>query len=49
MSLVILRVASREVLNDYGSYEWVINNAYERAMNEYTTEAFFSRYLKNLI
>ena len=38
----------REILADYGDYQPVVKNAYERAMSEYTTEAFFHRFLKDL-
>jgi hypothetical protein len=36
------------VLADYDSYKQTIENAYQRAMRDYTTDAFFEKYLKNL-
>ena len=38
----------REILRNYGDYALMIERAYERAVNNYTTEVFFDRYLKNL-
>jgi len=44
-----LRRTIRQILDDYSSYEGIIDNAYERAVNNYTTQAFFERYLRNLV
>jgi len=38
----------REVLENYQSYQHVIENAYQKALKEYTTKVFFEKYLKNL-
>ncbi len=38
----------REILADYDSYLPVIERAYERAVKNYTTKAFFEKYLKSL-
>lgn len=37
-----------EILANYDSYKEVVENAYTRAINEYTTDVFFNKYLKNL-
>jgi glycosyltransferase involved in cell wall biosynthesis len=37
-----------EILANYDAYRSVIENAYSRAINEYTTEKFVEKYLKNL-
>jgi hypothetical protein len=38
----------REILKNYGDYQSMVERAFERAVNNYTTEAFFHKYLKNL-
>lgn len=38
----------RHVLADYDSYKPIIENAYQRAVKEYTTQVFFDRFLKNI-
>ena len=38
----------REVLGDFSKYEKVIENAYNRATENYTIEKFVEKYLKNL-
>ncbi len=38
----------RHVLANYDSYKPIIENAYNRAIKEYTTQAFFDKFLKNL-
>ncbi|MHB8117586.1 MAG: glycosyltransferase [Methanothrix sp.] len=43
-----LKEKLNEILNDYDSYIKITENAYRKAMNEYTTTAFFEKYLKNL-
>ncbi len=37
-----------EILSNYDSYFSVIDRAYNRAVKEYTTEAFFEKYLRNI-
>lgn len=37
-----------EVLANYQKYERIIDNAYQRAMKNYTTKAFVNDYLKNI-
>lgn len=37
-----------KILLDYTSYQTVINNAYKRAVESYTTKSFVYRYLKNI-
>ncbi|HYD35470.1 MAG TPA: glycosyltransferase [Vitreimonas sp.] len=37
------------VLADYPKYQKMIDRAFKRATKEYTTEAFFKKYLKNLV
>lgn len=36
------------ILDNYSKYEKIVNNAYKRAMAEYTTQRFFDKYLKKL-
>lgn len=38
----------RDILAHYGEYEPIIDRAYQRAMRDYTTEAFFNKHLKHL-
>ena len=38
----------KEVLVHYEDYQEIIENAYQKALKEYTTQAFFEKYLKNL-
>lgn len=38
----------REILSDFDSYAPIIERAYERAVREYTTRAFFEKHLKHL-
>ena len=37
-----------EILDNYGDYEQVIENAYNRAVNNYTTKKFVENYLKTI-
>ena len=37
-----------EILTNYGNYEQIIERAYERAVNNYTTEKFVENYLKKI-
>lgn len=37
-----------EILKNYDKYLPIIENAYEKAINNYTTKCFFEKYLKNL-
>jgi hypothetical protein len=37
-----------EILENFGNYEQVIDNAYKRAINNYTTEKFVENYLKTI-
>jgi spore maturation protein CgeB len=37
-----------KVLANYDDYQPIIENAYRRAVKEYTTKAFFEKYLKKL-
>ncbi|PIT96812.1 hypothetical protein COT82_01055 [Candidatus Campbellbacteria bacterium CG10_big_fil_rev_8_21_14_0_10_35_52] len=37
-----------EILANWGKYELIVENAYNRTIKEYTTQAFFEKYLKNL-
>jgi hypothetical protein len=37
-----------EILRNYADYQLVINNAFERANREYTTDAFFHRFLRDM-
>lgn len=41
----------REILADWhtGKYQKIIENAYQKTMREYTTKAFFEKYLRNLV
>lgn len=39
----------KEILNDFEKYEHIIDNAYQRAVNNYTTKAFVNTYLKKII
>ncbi|MEK7607409.1 MAG: glycosyltransferase [Patescibacteria group bacterium] len=41
----------REILADWhtGKYQKLIENAYQKTMREYTTKAFFEKYLKDLV
>jgi hypothetical protein len=34
------------ILSNYGEYQYIINNAYNRAINNYTTEAFVKKHFK---
>lgn len=43
-----LKTKITEILDNYESYKEIIENAYYRAVKEYTTEAFFKKYLKEL-
>lgn len=43
-----LEVTIRAILDDYRAYEETVERAFERAVREYTTEAFFNRYLRTL-
>jgi hypothetical protein len=36
-----------KILANYNDYLPIIENAYQRAVREYTTKAFFEKYLKN--
>lgn len=38
----------KEILANWDKYQHIIENAYSKTIREYTTEAFFQRYLKNL-
>jgi len=38
----------RQVLNNYSTYQPIIESAYNRAINNYTTTHFFNRFLKDL-
>ncbi|MBT6231172.1 MAG: glycosyltransferase family 1 protein [Candidatus Scalindua sp.] len=38
-----------EILENYDDYQQVIENAFERANKEYTTDAFFNKFLKNIV
>ncbi len=38
----------KEVLEHYEDYSKIIENAYQRASREYTTQVFFKKYLKNI-
>ena len=38
-----------EILQSYSKYESVIERAFERAQKEYTTEAFFNKFLRDII
>lgn len=38
----------RDILNHYEDYSGIIENAYQKASRNYTTKAFFEKYLKNL-
>jgi hypothetical protein len=42
-----LREAIDKILANYDDYKPIIENAYQRAVKEYTTKAFFEKYLKN--
>jgi glycosyltransferase involved in cell wall biosynthesis len=37
-----------EILRNYGEYQSIIDNAFERASSEYTTDAFFRKFLKDI-
>lgn len=37
-----------EILQNWPKYQAIIDRAYERTIREYTTQAFFEKYLKNL-
>jgi hypothetical protein len=39
----------KEILADWPKYEAMVEAAYQKTVKEYTTEAFFHKYLKNLI
>jgi hypothetical protein len=43
-----LKEKIKEVLSNYDDYKNVIENAYQRASKEYSTDVFFTKYLKNL-
>lgn len=38
----------KEILFNYKKYEYIIENAYNKAINNYTTKHFFEKYLQNL-
>jgi len=38
----------KEVLEHYEDYQEIIESAFQKANKEYTTRAFFEKYLKNL-
>ncbi|MCX6719147.1 MAG: glycosyltransferase, partial [Candidatus Taylorbacteria bacterium] len=38
----------KEILANFDRYEIIIESAYQKALKEYTTYAFFQKYLKNL-
>lgn len=44
-----LKKTLEEVLRNYNNYQQLINNAFEKANNSYTTEIFFNKYLKTLL
>jgi hypothetical protein len=41
-----LNAKIKEILFNYDKYKLIIDNAYKRAIRDYTTEAFYNRYLK---
>jgi hypothetical protein len=38
----------KKILNNYSDYQSIIENAYNRAVRDYTTETFFQKYLKTI-
>lgn len=38
-----------KIVNNYDQYKPIIENAYNRAINNYTTEHFFNKFLKDLV
>jgi len=38
-----------KILQNYDDYQQIIENAFERAKKEYTTEAFFNKFLKDIV
>jgi len=44
-----LEESLENILKNYKSYEPVIENAFQKANSQYTTEKFFEKYLKNMV
>ncbi|HEY4504032.1 MAG TPA: glycosyltransferase [Candidatus Paceibacterota bacterium] len=44
-----LKEKIEEILANWPKYERIIENAYQRTMREYTTQAFFEKFLKNMV
>jgi hypothetical protein len=44
-----LKEKLKDILEHYEKYRPMIENAYQRAMREYTTDIFFEKYLKNIL
>ena len=38
-----------EILANWGKYDQIVENAYQKTMKEYTTRSFFDKFLKNII
>jgi hypothetical protein len=38
-----------KILQNYDDYQQILENAFERAKKEYTTEAFFNKFLKDIV
>lgn len=43
-----LEIKIKEILGNYNKYQGIVDNAYKKAIKNYTSENFFNSYLKNI-